>query len=261
MYKISTILLPFDFSNTSLKALDYAVSFVGRNDNIKIVLAFISERPNLNPPTDTIKEIDEKYNGVLKNKLKWVTKVGPLTQSLLEIQKTMEVDLVIMGTLGANKRDDTEHSNTSELVLAAECPVLVVPHDYKDFQLKRMALVLGKEEIDQSEVLGTLLAFARRFNAKVYVVTIENLPSTYGYSEEEEKNENTMEYYLENFYEEHVFIKNKDVVDGILTYTSKKEIDLIAILPRNHTKHSKPSKGQLTQLLIQHSKLPVLAID
>ncbi|WP_091868420.1 hypothetical protein [Pricia antarctica] len=54
---------------------------------------------------------------------------------------------------------------------------------------------------------------ARRFNAKVHVVTIENRAESYGYSEEEEKNENAIAYYLENFYAERVFVKNKDVVE------------------------------------------------
>tara|TARA_R110002049_G_scaffold6484_2_gene40721 strand:- start:29421 stop:30206 length:786 start_codon:yes stop_codon:yes gene_type:complete len=261
MYKISTILVPFDFSEGAKNALEYAVEFVGRDDNIKIVLAHISGLENFNLLPENFKKIEKKYNRVLKNKLEWICQSGTLTRSLLDIQKTKEIDLVIMGTIGTNKESDTKQTNTSKLVLAADCPVLVVPRGSRDFKLKRIALILGKQEIDDTKDLGTLLEFARRFNAKVYVVTIKNEPGNYGYSEEEIKNENTMEYYLENFYVERVFIKNEDVVNGILTYASNQDLDLIAILPRNHTKHSKPSKGQLTQLLTLHSKVPVLAID
>ncbi|HZJ18840.1 MAG TPA: universal stress protein, partial [Pricia sp.] len=169
--------------------------------------------------------------------------------------------LVIMGTLGTNKDGNAEQTNTSKLALEADCPVLVVPNGHRDFQLKRIALVLGKEEIDDTEDLGALLEVARRFNAKVHVVTIKNRQGSYGYSEEEEKNEKAIEYYLENFYSERVFINNEDVVDGILAYASNHDIDLVAILPRNHTKRSEPSSGQLTQLLTLHSKVAVLAID
>ncbi|SDE44540.1 Universal stress protein family protein [Pricia antarctica] len=87
--------------------------------------------------------------------MEWTTRGGSLTQALLNIQKTQEIDLVIMGTFGTNTESDTEHTNTSKLVLKADCPVLVVPRGHKDFQMKRIALVLGKEEIDDTKALGT----------------------------------------------------------------------------------------------------------
>jgi nucleotide-binding universal stress UspA family protein len=261
MDKISTILVPFDFSESAKKALEYAVAFVGRNDDIQIVLAHISGQNNFELLPENFEKIEEKCSRLLKNKLEWTTKGGTLTQSLLDIQKTKDIDLVIMGTSGTDKKDDTAHTNTSKLILEADCPVLVVPLNYHEFKVKRIALVLGKEEIDDNEDLGTLLEVARRFNAKVYVLTIENLPGNYGYTEEEERNEKSMKYYLENFYEERVFIENPDVVKGILTYASEKDIDIISILPRNHAKLSEPSKGQLTEILTLHSKVPVLAID
>ena len=95
----------------------------------------------------------------------------------------------------------------------------------------------------------------------MHVITIENRPEMFGYSETDEKNETTIQYYLENFYSEHVFIENPDVVDGILNYATLHNIDVITILPRNHTKHSQPSEGQLTELLVLHSPIPILAID
>ncbi len=261
MDKISTILVPFDFSETAQKALGYVADFTGRNDDIQIVLAHISGDSNIKLPPESIKEIEEKYHSVLKNKLEWVTQVGTLTDALLDIRKTKDIDLVIMGTFGPNKDGNSEETNTSKLVLAADCPVLAIPGEYQDFRLKRIALVLGNEEIDEPEDLRNLLEVARRFNAKVHVVTIANKSGSYGYSKEDEKNENAIAYYLENFYADRVFIKNTDIVEGILTYASKKDMDLIAILPRNHTRHSDPSEGQLTQLLTLQSKIPVLAID
>ncbi len=260
MGTISTLLVPFDFSKAAKNALEYTVAFTGRNDDIQIVLAHISGHGNFKLHRENFTKLEEKYSRVLKNKLQWTTQGGTVAQALLEIQKTKAIDLVIMGTFGTNKQSNEEQTNTSKLVLEANCPVLVVPWGYQDFKLKRIALVLGKEEIDDPEDLGLLLQFARRFNAKVHVITIKNQSGSYGYSEKEEKNEKAIEYYLEHFYTERVFIKNEDVVDGILTYASNCDIDLITILPRNHTKHSEPSKGQLTQLLTLHSKVPVLAI-
>ena len=262
MDKISTILVPFDFSEASKNALDYAVSLVGRNSEIKILLAYFSDHCNFKLDPKNFEKIEKKYNTVLTIPLEYtIENNGSLTEVLLDIQKTRDIDLIVMGTLGAKDKSEMVTTNTSKLVMAADCPVLVVPKGQGEFSLKRIALVLGEQEIDDSKALGTLLHVARRTNAKVYVVSIENQEGTFGYSEEEENNDRMVEHYLENFYEDRVFIKNKDVVKGILTYATKNNIDLIAILPGTHNKRNEPSKGKLTQVLTLQSKIPVLAID
>ncbi len=168
--------------------------------------------------------------------------------------------MVIMGTSGAFDKNDPTLSNTSKLVLKTDCPVLVVPQEFKEFQVKNIALVLGKEEIDERQVLETLLKVSRKFNAKVHVLTIENTSEMYGYSAIDEKNENLLAYYLENFYSEHTFLENPDLVKGILTHATEKEMDMIAILPRNHARRDNPSEGRLTEMLTLKSKIPILAV-
>ncbi|WKX76862.1 hypothetical protein [Zobellia laminariae] len=58
-----------------------------------------------------------------------------------------------------------------------------------------------------------------------------------------------------------MFIKNNDVIDGINTYAIKNDIDVVAILPRNQTMRSEPTEGELTQMLILNSKVPILVLE
>lgn len=258
MTKISTILIPFDFSKASKEALDYAVNYVGDDDKLKIVLVHVSNGKKNDEDETTFKNLEKKYREVLKNKIELISVNGNLTEEIIKFQKKEAIDLIIMGTAGNN---DIHSSNTSKLVLEADCSVMVVPSELGEFRLKNIGLVLGKEVIDDKKVLGTLLEVSRRFNAKVHVITIKNKPEMFGYSEIDEKNENTIQYYLEDFYSQHVFIENPDVVEGILNFAAERDIDLITILPRNHTKNSDPSEGKLTELLTLHSSIPILAID
>lgn len=259
MDKISTILVPFDFSRTSKKALDYAVEFIGQNKDMKIILGYISEEHNVDMLKEAFSSTLAQYK--MKGNMEWLVASGSLTETLMKIQKEESVDLIIMGTFGTIVDGEPGETNTSKLVIGIDCPVLVVPYGMENFQIKNIALVLGKEEIEDREALGTLLDIGRKFNAKVHVVTIENRPELYGYSNIDAQNENTLAYYLEDFYSDHTFIENPDVLEGILNYASEKAIDMITIFPRNHSKKSEPSEGQLTQLLTLHSKIPVLAID
>ena len=119
---------------------------------------------------------------------------------------------------------------------------------------------MGGEKIDDKEVLETLLDVARTFDARVHALTIYK-ESIYDEEAIKESNENLLEYYLEHFYEDHSFSKNDDVEQGILDYITEKNIDMLTILPRNHTEKSEPSEGRLTKLLTLHSEIPVLALD
>ncbi len=260
MDKISTILVPFDSSTAARTALDYAVGFVGDDKNMEIYLAYVEEDEKIDI-TKAFEDLQKKYAKALKKPLQLFTRKGPLSKALSQIQENQKIDLVIMGTSEAQEHEIKLISNTSKFVSVVDCPVLVIPEKMDEFQIKNIALVLGKEEIDDRHALETLLDVARKFNAKVHVLTIENTSEMYGYSEADQTNENLLEYYLENFYSEHTFIENPDVVKGILSHASEKEMDMIAILPRNHAKKSNPSEGRLTEMLTLKSKIPVLAID
>ena len=261
MRTLSTLLVPFDFSNPSKSALEYAVRFVAKNDRLEIVLVYVQTDTKANGLHERFSKLKEKYSKALKNPLKWIEVTGSVTDSLIKIQQSQKVDMVIMGTSENRENEVKLISNTSKFVSRIDCPVLVVPENFAEFRIKNIALVLGKEEIDDTDALGTLLEVSRKFNAKVHVLTIENTSEHYGYSKAEQTNENLLEYYLEHFYSEHTFIENTDVVKGILSHVMEKEMDLIAILPRNHAQRSAPSEGKLTELLILKSKIPVLAID
>jgi len=261
MSRISTILIPFDFSEASKTALDYGVQFAGSDENLEILLVHVLNEIDSSQLKEQFAALQEKYSRDLKKPLKWKNVTGSLTESLVRIQENQDIDMVIMGTSEARDNEIKLISNTSKFVSEVDCPVLVVPESFDEFQLKNIALVLGKEEIDDREALGTLLDVSRKFNAKVHVLTIENTSEMYGYSEADQANENLLEYYLENFYSEHTFIENSDVVKGILSHATEKEMDLIAILPRNHATRSNPSEGRLTEMLTLKSKIPILAID
>lgn len=261
MDSISTILIPFDFSKTSKNALDYTINFIGQDKKIKILLAYISEDMNDEAIKEAFEKLQDEYSNILKSPMEWVSEPGSSIESIMDIQKKQKTDFIIMGTSGADSKADGVPTNSSRLVVQALCPMLVIPENIKEFSIEKIALVLGKDEIENKSVLETLLYVSRRFNAKVHVVTIENEEGIYGYSKVDEKNENLLEYYLENFYSHHSFIENKDILKGVAEYTQVNDIDIVAIFPHHHTQENAPSAGRLTKELTMHSKVPILAIE
>jgi hypothetical protein len=144
--------------------------------------------------------------------------------------------------------------------LDADLPVLVIPPNYV-FQLNKILLALGEDEMHDTATLNVLLDVSRNWNAEVHVLTVSKNKKNPGYSEADERNENSLKYYLENFYSHHSFSENEDIVQGIDDYIKKHNIDMLAIMPNTHSRASKPSKGKLTQVLTLKSNIPVLVLD
>ena len=260
MEKISSILVPFDFSESAIHALDYCISFVG-NTPVKINVIYVSDHNenDIERLRKAYLHYKEKNRDLLKLPMRWILGWGNFIETILEAREEKHTEIIIMGTSGLAK--EKEFSNTAKLVAKAKCPVIVVPENCEQMHIKNIALILGKNEIDNPKALHSLLEITRRFNAKVHVLTVQNNPEIKSYSQIDEKNENTLMYYLEDFYEQHSFTENEDILQGVFNYSESHEIDLIAILPRHHTVNATPSEGKLTSELVMKSKIPVLTIE
>lgn len=259
MNKIKKILIPTDFSEVAHGAIDYALNFRQSHSELEMTLLHVTQFPILLDAKDNlVKSLEQKVkelsdlHGVSCN---YILESGDLTETILDVQRRKEIDLIVTGTLGSDK---IETSKTSELVIEADCPVLVIPKKTDSFSIKNIALALDENDIDDSYVLGILHDIARSFDADIHVITISKEGNGVI---KEDTNESILEYYLETLDYRHVFPKNSDIEKGIENYVNDKNIDMLVTLPRNHAKKSTPSKGRLTKLLALHTKVPLLALD
>ncbi|MFP2994377.1 universal stress protein [Spongiivirga sp. MCCC 1A20706] len=258
---LTKILVPFDSSPTSENALLYAIDFMQINKGSVLQLAHIKSAPEEEyDPKIHFERIMASIKNPPKIEVVFLTAEGALIDNLIKFQQEYDSDLIIMGTKGVERgAEDNLETNTSRLVLEADCAVIVVPQDYESFNIKKIALTIGDNPINEPKVLNVLLDISRTFDAKVFALTVDDPTSPH--VAVNEKNEGTLDYYLESFYAVHSYPENEDMLEGIFDYVNKNEIDLLAILPRNHVESANASEGRLTKSLTLHSKVPVLAID
>ncbi|MGB7786843.1 MAG: universal stress protein [Salinimicrobium sp.] len=259
---MKNILVPLDFSKVSINALDYAVKFAGQDPSIQLYLLHIKDGNLLE---EQIKEkfdkLTKKYENPLNPQLHELVRSGELVSTIIEIQQKMEIDLIIMGTKGAEMGEEDLVTRTSRFVHEADLPVLVIPEKFKKFRLETIILSVGQERIADRSPLYVLLDVSRRFKARVHVLTVQKTPVAASYSEDDESNENTLQYFLEMFYSHHSFAENEDIEKGILEYIEKYDIDMLAIMPNTHLKNGIPSEGRLTRYLTLHTNVPLLVLD
>ena len=185
MSSVNKILVPFDFTEPAIAALDYTLNFVGWETPIEVTALYVSASDVSDAERKEAKENFARIANSLNRRTHFHPELmiseGDLTNSILNARRTLGADLVIMGTLGDSSVE--EHiTNTSELVLRADSPIITVPFGCDVKTPTDIALVLGKEEIEQPKVLGLLLDIARSFNSKVHVLTIYK-ESIYGESD------------------------------------------------------------------------------
>lgn len=257
MSKLKKILIPIDFSDAAQSAVDYAVHFVEEQELIEIVLLHVSSEESYSTG-----EVEDKLTALRKQlgahhsiSCSSVHKSGELIVEIAKVQEDIKSDLIIMGTKGAV--GSGEETNTSKLVIEVDCSVLVIPEKNVNYQIKNIALALGKNEIDDTFSLSTMHGIARKFGAKIHILTIRREHD----EETKDKNEDVLEYYFETLDYQFAFPENTDIEKGIFDYVKENNIDMLAILPRNHAKKTKPSEGRLTELLTLHTELPLLTID
>lgn len=258
MNTIKKILLPVDFSDSAIAAINYALGMTKSDRNIAFTLINVTESET---STESIKkELDELVVELFANEnipCSTIVKSGRLADALIETKEELDIDLIVMGTAGSP--GEPPASNTIELLKKADCSLLVVPQKNKGFELKNIALAWDKKPIDDTSDLGILHDIARWYNAKVHLLTIDRAeePHEIKFGEAVKK----LEYYMESLDYRHSFPKNTDIEKGISDYVRDKDIDVLAIMPRHHAVNTAPSNGKLTQALAGHTDVPLLILD
>ena len=257
MNNIRKILVPVDFSDVSDNALRYISGLVKNSQDIEVMLLHIcpAEQEITSSQEQQLADLAQKWCKSIPSCQKRIDK-GSVVETIVKIQEEQDTDLIVMGTRGS--QDETKETITSKLVLEADCSVLVIPENQHSFNINKIALALGENTIDNSGGLQTLHDIAREFNATVHILTVNRNGGTPSVKEE---NQELLEYYLESLLYFHAFPKNADIEVGISDYIREQNIDMLAILPRNHTRSTTPSEGRLTKLLTMHTKVPLLTID
>lgn len=149
LLKVKSILVPVDFSESSTKALDYAVSFA-RQFGAKVTLLYVVE-PVATPDFSAfpLSLENDQVARAARNKLqalcdarglgtsiveRLVVRQGRAFHEIAEAARSLKSDLVIVSTHGYTGLKHAVLGSTAERVVRhAPCPVLVVRQRQRQF--------------------------------------------------------------------------------------------------------------------------------
>jgi nucleotide-binding universal stress UspA family protein len=275
---MKTILFPTDFSPHANNAFAYALhmaellgaellllhAYHYTNTGNFFIPAELIDGLNLEEKEKALTELKRYEQKIQQEPGKKVNARPILVQGfaideILELEKTHDIDLIIMGTHGATSMQDRVLGTvTATVIEKASCPVLAIPAQCTWRGIRHIAYGTNFEEKDLRVPEG-LPELARLFHARISCVHINPEPSD-GWER------------LQQFFREELFrleidpdqmelfiLKHPDIIEGLNTFTQENEVDILATLTHKHGFIERILQKSITRKISHVSHVPLLA--
>ena len=256
------VIIPVDFSETSLNAARYAADMLSGKPNTHVILYHMfsdqEEAGTTGQYLDNLRaELLQK--GVIDN-IECVKEYGEdLIDSLGRLAYQKNAELIVMGISDKNEwRQLLMGSNTLKMAEQNVCPVMIVPPVSKYSGIKNIALTSDFKNVETTTPVNSIKAIMEMFNASLHIVNVDNehyVSLTDEYLAERAKMQEMFTEYSPEFY----FIGMNDFYDAIEQFSKDRNIDLLIVIPKNHSFINRMFSASHTKKLAFHSTVPILA--
>lgn len=274
--QINNILAPVDFSECSDNALKIAIDLTKLTGGNLVVLHGFSIPIGLvseyHVPDEVsfknyettaraqLEELPSKFSSLndISVTYRFVLSL-PLDAVLTTIEEEY-IDLVVMGTKGAgNIIDNVLGSTTSTLIHKTLTPVLVIPKHFNSLNIKKIAVAVDFDQTNDFSKLIILRELASLLKSEINILnaSAEN-PKERGIAVGDQALE--LHNIFKDLEHEYFFIDDENITRGISEFIITNNVDLITLLPKNHTFFERLLKKSVTKGLALHTNIPLLAI-
>jgi nucleotide-binding universal stress UspA family protein len=277
MKKLTTILVPVDFSAVAKNALEYAILFA-RKIHARLVLLHVYYIPGVSARVQYVAG-EESFAGEYKEaeqRLMNLEKEVPLLRTVPyqakalsaywpiefpEIIAQQKADLIIMGTKGASGlKEITIGTTTASVIEGTAVPALVIPLSARFGTVKNIGLAVDGQNIDDLSMLDPLLSIARYLNARIEIFHIRKNAGEQALTAEPSQNITAIQAYLGNTPALHDEAGSGSIWHSISRYAAKKSIGLVVMIARKRNALQNLFRSSITQKMVFHSTTALLVI-
>ncbi|MDW7695883.1 universal stress protein [Flammeovirgaceae bacterium SG7u.111] len=275
------ILVPIDFSDNSINALEYAVEmskFLGSEivlfNSYPIDVAMGMEYSSgaymqtLNAEVKydhklRLEELSSKYTNTFYNNsdrhIEFLTIIteGVAADSIYQMTLDHDFDLIVMGTQGASGLEEVLlGSITAAVIDRVDIPVLAIPEKAKFGGLKKLVYATNFHE-DDCKAIDGLSLISEKFNAEL---TCLHINTSLDKSEDDNQKLDELQHNYKfvplnkiNF----KLVHSKGVEKGIIQFLRENDVDMIAVLPEDRGFIESLFHKSTTKKLAFHSEVPL----
>ena len=277
-FKIEKILVPIDFSETSMLAFEHAI-FAAKLLKAELVLLHVIENhwekfnivvPELrvNAPNDIVDAIDARLEEIASNilsthgiKSTCITSSGVIFSEIITEAKEQNVDLIIMGTHGNSGFSESFiGSNTFKVTTSSACPVISVQTHSQKTGFNEILLPIDDSSHSLQKVNHAVI-LAKHFSSRIQLVGLSDF--------EDELNIQKFEIKLleiEAYIKKSGLVSARKIIAGknkatmVADYAKIIGADLIIIMTDQDENISGQFMGAYAQQIVNNSKIPVFSI-
>ena len=258
---MKTVIIPVDFSETSLNAARYAAEMLSEKPDASIILFNLYHRDNEYETAGTY--LDSLKNELLRKgdkEIECVRERGDdLVDSLERLAYQKSATLIVMGITGkSSARQTIIGSHTLKIAMRDVCPVLIVPAQATFNGIKNVALASDFKNVEEITPVTYLKAVLDFFKPKLHIVNV-NSEIHVALNEELREERAWLADQFSDYDPEFYFITTFDFHETIEQFVQDKNIDIVINVPRNHSFYDSVFKQSATKKLAFHSSIPVLA--
>ena len=275
-YNIKRILIPVDFSVRSKNAVEQTIP-IASSKNATLILYHAYSRPadlgeyNAYEQEHRLKlkteKVRENFNAFIKTidgiqdvNYEVEYELGISLQKIENAFKNLDIDLLVMATHGAKGVELMWGSKTTNLIKRIKGPILVFPDGSKLQNPKRFCLAYDFHKEEQNiYALSTLKQIAEVYNAHIRIVDVR--PNNYAKSEHRLKEEKKISLFLgDDISHDFESIIGSDVEKELLNYVNDFDVQLMAVMPAEHSFFEKLFHQSITELMAAQINKPLLTL-
>lgn len=278
-FNASKVLIPVDFSDTSLLAIKHG-AFTAQltQGNVYLLhvinIQFFSQdvflpSVSVHKQTDFEKiaqdrllELGKQVTSEYGVKVECITKIGSPNKEITEIAKEIGASLIVMGTHGYSAIEELVIGSTAlKVITKAPCPTMAMNSDADHKGYNKILIPIDTSAHSRQKV-NYAVTMAKNFSASVHAVALLD--------NNEETEKPAMElilHQIENVtkkegvsYHHDVISKVKNRATSTVEYANKIGADLIVIMTDQDAELSGFFLGPYSQQVIHLSKVPVICI-
>lgn len=255
------VIIPLDFSETSLNATRYVAQMLSGVKNAQATLYHQYHHENE-------KEAGIEYLESIKNELleKGVLSVdyeiemgGDLIINLDNLAHSKTATLIAMGITGKSSlAQKLIGSNTLKMIDRCVCPVMIIPPDASYTQIKNIAFASEFLDVEKTTPISLLNSVLEMFNPFLHIINVNSehyVSVTVEFQQEKEK----LKKMFPNFEKEFYFIGLNDFYDAVDKFVTDYNIDVLVTVPRHHSNSKALFHSPHTKKLAYHTRVPLLA--
>ncbi len=255
------VIIPVDFSETSLNAARFAAQMLaGREDTVAVIYNNYESADDFDICLNYQESLKKEF---LKAGVKSVEceneMGGDLIENISRLAHTTRATLIVMGITGKSAiRQVMFGSNTLKLIDRNLYPVMIIPPDAVYKGINNVAFASDLKNVEASTPSVLINSVLEMFNPKLHIVNVDK--EIYVSIPQEIEDEKTkLKEMFSDFKTEFYFITMNDFFQAVDNFVKDYSIDILITVPKHQSNSTSLFKTTHTKRLAYHSHIPILA--